>query len=55
MRCGLTALAGRVGSCYLNTSYPRAKELYEKFGFRTAYTQLGLRLDELALTPPSTR
>lgn len=55
MRCGLTTLAGRVSSCYLNTSYPRAKEMYEKFGFKTAHTQLGIRLDELALTPPTTK
>ena len=55
MRCGLTALAGRATSCYLNTSYPRAKELYEKFGFKATYTQLGLRLDELALTPAATK
>ena len=55
MRCGLAALAGKVSSCYLNTSYPRAKELYGKFGFKTSYTQLGIRLDELSLTPPSTR
>jgi len=55
MRCGLTSLVGRATSCYLNTSYPRAKELYEKFGFKTSYTQLGIRLDELALTPPSSK
>ncbi len=55
MRCGLTSLVGRATSCYLNTSYPRAKEMYEKFGFRTSYTQLGIRLDELALTPPTTK
>ena len=55
MRCGLTDLAGKVSSCYLHTSYPRAKRLYEKFGFKTVYTQLGLRLDELALTPPTAK
>lgn len=55
MRCGLTTLAGRVTSCYLNTSYPRAKEMYQKFGFKTVYTQLGIRLDELALTPSTTK
>lgn len=54
LRAALTALAGRVTSCYLHSSYPRAKELYEKYGFRTVYTQLGLRLDEIALTPPTT-
>lgn len=55
MRCGITALAGNVQSCYLHTSYPRAKRLYEKFGFRTTYSQLGIRLDELELSPPTTR
>jgi ribosomal protein S18 acetylase RimI-like enzyme len=55
MRCGLTDLAGKVSSCYLHTSYPRAKRLYEKFGFKTTYSQLGIRLDEIALTPPSAR
>jgi ribosomal protein S18 acetylase RimI-like enzyme len=55
MRCGLTDLAGKVSSCYLHTSYLRAKRLYEKFGFRTTYSQLGIRLDEIALTPPSAR
>jgi GNAT superfamily N-acetyltransferase len=52
MRCGLTSLVGRVSSVYLHTSYPRAKRLYEKFGFRTVYSQLGIRLDEIALHPP---
>jgi GNAT superfamily N-acetyltransferase len=52
MRCGLTSLAGRVSSVYLHTSYPRAKRLYEKFGFKAVYSQLGIRLDEIALHPP---
>jgi ribosomal protein S18 acetylase RimI-like enzyme len=52
MRCGLTSLVGRVSSVYLHTSYPRAKRLYEKFGFKTVYSQLGIRLDETALYPP---
>lgn len=55
MKCGLTDLAGKVSSSYLHTSYPRAKRLYEKFGFKTTYSQLGIRLDEIALTPPSAR
>lgn len=55
MRCALTDLAGKVSSCYLHTSYPRAKHLYEKFGFRAVYSQLGIRLDELALEPPSAK
>lgn len=53
MRCALTSLAGRVSSVYLHTSYPRARRLYERFGFRTVYTQLGIRLDELLMTPPT--
>jgi len=55
MRCALTSLAGRVSSVYLHTSYPRAKRLYDKFGFKSVYAQLGIRLDEVALTPPSAR
>ncbi len=49
MKCALTEFVGRVSTCYLHTSYPRARRLYEKFGFKTVYTQLGIRLDELAL------
>jgi ribosomal protein S18 acetylase RimI-like enzyme len=55
MRCALTSLAGRVSSVYLHTSYPRAKKLYEKFGFKAVYEQLGIRLDEIALSPPQAR
>lgn len=55
MRCALTDFVGRVSSCYLHTSYPRAKSLYEKFGFKTVYAQLGIRLDELALERPSAK
>lgn len=54
MRCGLSSLAGRASSVYLHTSYPRAKALYERFGFRPVYSQLAIRLDELSLEPPST-
>ncbi len=49
LKCSLTDFNGRVSSCYLHTSYPRAKRLYEKFGFRAVYSQLGIRLDEIAL------
>jgi ribosomal protein S18 acetylase RimI-like enzyme len=49
MKCALTDFNGKVSSCYLHTSYPRAKRLYEKFGFKPVYSQLGIRLDELAL------
>ncbi len=52
MKCALTDFVGRATSVYLHTSYPRAKLLYEKFGFKVAHTQLGIRLDEIALSPP---
>ncbi|MDQ1372131.1 MAG: family N-acetyltransferase [Candidatus Thermoplasmatota archaeon] len=52
MRCALSNLAGRAGVVYLHTSYPRAKALYEKFGFRTTYSQLAVRLDEMSFAPP---
>jgi ribosomal protein S18 acetylase RimI-like enzyme len=55
MKCALTDFNGRVSSCYLHTSYPRAKRLYEKFGFKAVYSQLGIRLDELALERPSAK
>jgi len=53
MRCGLSSLAGRASTAYLHTSYPRAKALYEKFGFKTTYSQLAIRLDEMSFSPPS--
>jgi|GEM_PF-1415911 len=53
MKCALTDFVGRATSVYLHTSYPRARSLYERFGFKLAHTQLGVRLDELALSPPS--
>jgi ribosomal protein S18 acetylase RimI-like enzyme len=52
MRCGLTSLVGKATSVYLHTTYPRAKRLYEKFGFKAVYSQLGIRLDEVAVRPP---
>lgn len=55
MRCALSNLAGRARTVYLHTSYPRAKALYEKFGFKTTYSQLAVRLDELSLTPPQVK
>jgi len=55
MRCALTSLVGRVSSVYLHTSYPRAKRMYEKFGFKTSHTQLGVWLYESVLTPPTAR
>jgi GNAT superfamily N-acetyltransferase len=55
MKCALTDFVGRATSVFLHTSYPRAKLLYESFGFKVAHTQLGIRLDELALTPPTAK
>jgi GNAT superfamily N-acetyltransferase len=55
LKCALTSLAGNVSSVYLHTSYPRAKRLYEKFGFKAVYSQLGIRLDEIVLQPPPVR
>lgn len=52
MKCALDYLSGRVDKVYLHTSYPRAKQLYEKFGFRVVSSHLVIRLDELSLTPP---
>lgn len=52
LRCALTDFTGRATSVYLHTSYPRAKHLYEQFGFKVAHAQFGIRLDETALTPP---
>ncbi len=52
MRCALSNLAGRAHTVYLHTSYPRAKALYEKFGFRATYSQLAVRLDEMSFVPP---
>ncbi|MBN1678291.1 MAG: GNAT family N-acetyltransferase [Candidatus Thermoplasmatota archaeon] len=53
MKAALSNLAGKVNSSYLHTSYPRAKRLYEKFGFKVVHSQLGIRLDEIVLEPPS--
>ncbi len=49
LKCSLTDFSGKVSSCYLHTSYPRAKRLYERFGFKAVYSQLGIRLDEITL------
>jgi GNAT superfamily N-acetyltransferase len=51
MKCAVSQFAGRVSSCYLHTSYPRAKDLYEKFGFKSTYSQLGIRIDEVVVEP----
>ena len=52
MRCAIDAVADRVNTMYLHTSFPRAKRLYEKYGFKETASHLVLRLDEVALTPP---
>lgn len=54
LKAALSHFAGRVSSCYLHTSYPRARRLYEKFGFRVAHAQLGIRLDESLFLRPGT-
>lgn len=53
MRCALTSLAGRATNVILHTSFPRAKAMYEKFGFKATFSQLTVRLDETVLAPPS--
>ncbi len=55
MKCALTDFVGRASSVYLHTSYPRAKLMYEKFVFKVAHTQLGIRLDEIVLAPPTAK
>lgn len=55
MRCALDSFSGRVEKVYLHTSYPRAKRLYEKFGFGVVSSHLVIRLDEVVLTPPPSR
>jgi len=54
MRGVLSHFSGRANSVYLHTSYPRAKRMYESFGFKGVYSQLAVRLDELVFEPPST-
>jgi len=55
MSCAIDAISGRASVAYLHTSFPRAKKLYEKYGFKEASSHLVLRLDEIALTPPPSR
>lgn len=50
MRCTLDYFSGRVNKAYLHTSYPRARRLYEKFGFKEVSSHLVVRLDEVLLT-----
>ena len=55
MRCALAKISRRSSRAYLRTSYPRAKALYEKFGFRETSSRLVLRLDEILFTRISSR
>ncbi len=55
MRCAVDAIHGRAPVAYLHTSFPRAKRLYEKYGFEAVSSHMLLRLDEVALTPPPSR
>lgn len=55
MRCAIDAISGRAPMAYLHTSFPRARRLYEKYGFKETSSHLVLRLDEIALTPPPSR
>jgi GNAT superfamily N-acetyltransferase len=55
MRCAIDEIHGRAHLAYLHTSFPRAKRLYEKYGFRPVSSHMLLRLDEIALTPPPSR
>jgi len=45
----------RSSKVYLRTSYPRARALYEKFGFRQTSSRLVVRLDEVLLTRAPSR
>ena len=51
LRCALSHFSGRAETVYLHTSYPRARRLYEKHGFREDYSHLAIRLDEQVVSP----
>lgn len=55
MRCALSTASERSSKVYLRTSYPRARTLYEKFGFRQTSSRLVVRLDEVLLTRTPSR
>ncbi|MCJ2533054.1 MAG: GNAT family N-acetyltransferase [Candidatus Thermoplasmatota archaeon] len=55
MRCALSTASERSSKVYLRTSYPRARTLYEKFGFRQTSSRLVVRLDEVLLTRAPSR
>lgn len=56
MRCALSAISERSAKkAYLRTSYPRARRLYEKFGFEPTSSRLVVRLDEVLLTRTPSR
>ncbi len=55
LRCAASHFAGRTESIYLHTSYPRARRLYEKHGFREDYSHLAIRLDEQVMSASPSR
>jgi ribosomal protein S18 acetylase RimI-like enzyme len=55
MRCALSIISKRSKRAYLRTSYPRARKLYEKFGFEESSSRLVVRLDEVLLTRTPSR
>ena len=50
MRCALSEISKRSKRAYLRTSYPRARRLYEKFGFSESSHRLVVRLDETLIS-----
>lgn len=55
MRCALSEISKRSKRAYLRTSYPRARRLYEKFGFSESSYRLVLRLDEMLISRTPSR
>jgi GNAT superfamily N-acetyltransferase len=49
MRCAMSVISKHSKRAYLRTSYPRARKLYEKFGFAESSSRLVLRLDEVLM------
>jgi len=52
-RGALTALSKNCLNIHLNTIYPRAKRLYERYGFRVQYEDLCVALNQRTMTTPS--
>ncbi|HIH00828.1 TPA: GNAT family N-acetyltransferase [Thermoplasmata archaeon] len=55
MRCALSEISKRSKRAYLRTSYPRARRLYEKFGFSESSYRLVIRLDEMLISKTPSR